>query len=195
MLIVGAATAAFCGKSSDTKSVEKATLIDIDEEVINASKRFLPDHQRCPEDPRADVKPMTPWYISKPRKKNSTSPSWTARIPGNLPPDSLNPLLPRYPQRPKKGRNGRCPDGITLHRQERRPGTPSGDEFRLSPSSGCTGEPMPTYPSGMWTYTVGSKNADPSRPFARHPRNEVLHTSDIHRASFVLPPFVIDLLK
>lgn len=56
---------------------------------------------------------------------------------------------------------------------------------------------IPTYPSGLWTFTIGSKKYDPlavedSRFFEIDTK---YYTKDIHKAAFVLPKFVSDLIK
>lgn len=55
--------------------------------------------------------------------------------------------------------------------------------------------PIPTYPSGLWSFTVGSKKYDPSAPS----RNEAIatkyYTPEIHKASFVLPRFLEDAIR
>lgn len=55
---------------------------------------------------------------------------------------------------------------------------------------------IPTYPGGLWTFTMGSKKYDPCDPDTV--RTPELHTRfyspAIHRACFVLPPFVQELL-
>lgn len=56
---------------------------------------------------------------------------------------------------------------------------------------------IPTYPSGLWTFTIGSKKYDPlavedSRFFDIETK---YYTKDIHKAAFVLPKFVSDLIK
>lgn len=56
---------------------------------------------------------------------------------------------------------------------------------------------IPTYPSGLWTFTIGSKKYDPlevedSRFFDIETK---YYTKEIHKAAFVLPKFVSDLIK
>ena len=58
VLIVGGGDGGVLREVLRHKCVEKATLVDIDEEVINASKKFLPTINVALEDPRADVRPM-----------------------------------------------------------------------------------------------------------------------------------------
>jgi spermidine synthase len=62
---------------------------------------------------------------------------------------------------------------------------------------------IPTYPSGMWSFALASKGSlqpvknfresDAQKFTKRHPLN--YYSTDIHRAAFVLPPFVQKLLK
>ncbi len=56
--------------------------------------------------------------------------------------------------------------------------------------------PMPTYPSGLWSYTLATAAGDPRRPLPSRPLPERLryYTRDIHAASFLLPPFVEEIL-
>ncbi|MEB2493249.1 polyamine aminopropyltransferase [Peribacillus frigoritolerans] len=56
---------------------------------------------------------------------------------------------------------------------------------------------IPTYPSGMWTFTIGSKKyetlqVESSRFFELDTK---YYTPNLHRASFCLPKFVEDLCK
>lgn len=56
---------------------------------------------------------------------------------------------------------------------------------------------VPTYPGGLWSFTMGSKKYDP----VQVDRTELVeldtryYSPDIHYSSFVLPPFVQELLK
>jgi spermidine synthase len=54
---------------------------------------------------------------------------------------------------------------------------------------------MPTYPTGMWTYTIGSKACDPEVIMREAPDGTMYYSSAIHRAAFSLPPFVVELLE
>ncbi len=54
---------------------------------------------------------------------------------------------------------------------------------------------VPTYPGGMWSFTMGSKKYDPlkaepvSLPDCRY------YSPELHKAAFKLPPFVAELVK
>lgn len=56
---------------------------------------------------------------------------------------------------------------------------------------------IPTYPSGLWTFTIGSKKYDPLAVVAdRLPNlNCRYYTPALHQAAFVLPKFVQALLE
>lgn len=55
--------------------------------------------------------------------------------------------------------------------------------------------PMPSYPGGLWSFTIGSKNYDPSIPLRKETIATRYYTPDIHRASFVLPRFLEDAIR
>lgn len=56
---------------------------------------------------------------------------------------------------------------------------------------------VPTYPSGMWTFTIGSKKHDPLavEEDRFHEIQTKYYTKELHKAAFVLPRFVEDLTK
>lgn len=56
---------------------------------------------------------------------------------------------------------------------------------------------VPTYPTGLWSYTLGSKGPDPLAVPAEKfvPLETKYYTPDLHRAAFILPPFVQELLR
>ncbi|MDI6890385.1 MAG: polyamine aminopropyltransferase [Thermodesulfovibrionales bacterium] len=55
--------------------------------------------------------------------------------------------------------------------------------------------PIPTYPSGLWSFTVGSKKYDPSVPSRKGAIATKYYTPEIHKASFVLPRFLEDAIR
>ena len=54
---------------------------------------------------------------------------------------------------------------------------------------------IPTYPSGLWTFTLGSKTYNPLENQRTAEIDTKYYTKDLHGASFVLPKFVEDLTK
>ncbi|SFS98199.1 polyamine aminopropyltransferase [Paenibacillus sp. 453mf] len=59
------------------------------------------------------------------------------------------------------------------------------------------GANIPTYPSGLWTFTMGSKKYDPLEvdESAIPEIDTKYYTPRLHKAAFVLPKFVEDLIK
>jgi spermidine synthase len=54
---------------------------------------------------------------------------------------------------------------------------------------------VPTYPSGLWSFTMGSKRYDPNDTPLNHPDVATkYYTREIHNAAFQLPRFVQELL-
>jgi spermidine synthase len=53
---------------------------------------------------------------------------------------------------------------------------------------------VPTYPSGMWTYGAASLAPDPALPL-REIQGTRYYTGEIHKAAFVLPPFLRALIS
>ncbi|WP_027634297.1 polyamine aminopropyltransferase [Clostridium hydrogeniformans] len=56
---------------------------------------------------------------------------------------------------------------------------------------------IPTYPSGYWSFTIGSKKYNPSSiDISENLSFETkYYTKELHKASFVLPRFIEDILK
>ncbi len=59
------------------------------------------------------------------------------------------------------------------------------------------GANIPTYPSGLWTFTLGSKKYDPLEvdETAIPELNTKYYSPRLHKAAFILPKFVEDLVK
>ena len=55
---------------------------------------------------------------------------------------------------------------------------------------------VPSYPGGMWTFTMGSKKHDPLKVDTSKipPMDTKFYSPAIHRSSFVLPPFVKQMI-
>ena len=63
----------------------------------------------------------------------------------------------------------------------------------VKPYTAC----VPTYPGGFWCFTLGSKKYDPKAVnIADIPQlGTKYYTPEIHKASFVLPKFLQDIIK
>ncbi|KUK81316.1 MAG: Spermidine synthase, partial [Pelotomaculum thermopropionicum] len=56
---------------------------------------------------------------------------------------------------------------------------------------------VPTYPGGLWTFTMGSKKYDPLEveESGITQLDTKYYSAAVHRACFILPPFVKELLE
>ena len=195
VLIVGGGDGGVLREVIRHKGVEKATLVDIDEDVINASKKFLPTINVALEDPRADVRPMDAiQYIA------SCKDEFDVVIVDSTDPVEFAAGLFRAPFY-KNIYKALKKDGMLVAQTES-PFTDTSvvkgafkEMNAVFPIVRMYWGAMPTYPSGMWTYTIGSKTVDPADTRRPAPEGTKYYTEDIHKAAFVLPPFVKDLLK
>jgi len=195
VLIVGGGDGGVLREVLRHKCVEKATLVDIDEEVINASKKYLPTINVALEDPRADVRPMDAIKFIA-----STRDEFDVAIVDSTDPVDFAAGLFRSPFY-KDIFSALKKDGMVVAQTESPFTDASVVKGAFNEMSSifpivrmCWGA-MPTYPSGMWTYTLGSKTVDPVDIRRPAPEGTRYYTEDIHKAAFVLPPFVKDLLK
>lgn len=71
------------------------------------------------------------------------------------------------------------------------------DVSALFPVSKVYLAPVPTYPGGLWSFTLGSKRHDPAavKPTLPPGVSTRYYNPDVHRAALVLPNFVRELLK
>ncbi len=54
---------------------------------------------------------------------------------------------------------------------------------------------VPTYPSGLWSFTIGSKKHDPEKLIHKHEDGCRYYTCDLHRAAFKLPVLVRKIIS
>lgn len=176
--------------------VERVTLIEIDERVVAASRQYLPSIGGCLDDPRVELR-FEDGVAHIARTKDaydvviidSTEPVgaaiglFTAEFYGNV---------------AKALRN----DGLIVAQTE----SPffNAELLRSAHRALAATFPVtrtylaaiPTYPSGLWSFTIGSKVYDPLQADAsildRIPTRYV--TPEIAKSAFVLPRFVQELV-
>ncbi len=195
VLVVGGGDGGVIREVLKHPSVERAVLVDIDGRVIAHSKQFLPEIAGWLDDPRVEVI-VNDGYMHIHEHKNeydvvmvdSTEPvgpavqlferGFYAAIHAALKEDSMfvaqtdNPWLK-----------------ADLMRQVQR------DVSEIFPITRLYMANIPTYPSGLWTFTMGSKTYDPllvdESQIADIPTR--YYTPQLHKAAFVLPRFVEEL--
>ena len=194
VLIIGGGDGAIMREVLKHECVKKCTLIDIDERVIEGSKKYLPFAGCSFSDARADVKCMDAMkFIRETDERydvviiDSTDPvdfaaglfraEFYADVKRVMNPDAMLSELTESPFTDT--------DLMTQAISEMR---------KVFPLVKMYWGVVPTYPSGMWTYGLASMKDDPEEP-KREVSPTKYYTSAIHRASFILPPFLADMVK
>ncbi|WP_026570813.1 MULTISPECIES: polyamine aminopropyltransferase [Sediminibacillus] len=197
VLVVGGGDGGVIREVLKHEQVETATLVEIDGKVIEYSKQYLPEIAGDLEDPRVDVKVADGFmHIAE-----------SERAYDVIMVDSTEPVGPAVNLFTRGFYDGIAKalkdDGIfvaqtdnpwfkaDLIKQVYR------DVKEIFPVTRLYTANIPTYPSGLWTFTIGSKIHDPLK--VKEERfNEIetkYYTKELHYASFALPKFVRELTE
>lgn len=197
VLVVGGGDGGVIREILKHPEVEKATLVDIDEKVIEYSKQYLPTIAGKLDDPRVDVQ-VDDGFMHIAKSENEYDVILV---------DSTEPVGPAVNLFTKGFYEGISKalkeDGIFVAQtdnpwfQQELIRNAYRDVSETFPITRLYTANIPTYPSGLWTFTLGSKTHDPLAvdPAQFHDLETQYYTKDIHRAAFALPKFVADLLK
>jgi spermidine synthase len=179
-------------------SVELVVLVEIDERVVEVSKMFLPEISSALNDKRVRVNINDGIeYV-----KNLESNNYDVIIV-----DSTDPVGPAeglftldfY----KHVFKSLTEDGILIAQTE----SPFFNRSLIKrvyknistifPIAKLFLANIPTYPSGLWSFTIGSKKYDPvsTNLQDKYDIDCKYYTKELHRSCFVLPKFVQELLK
>lgn len=178
-------------------SVERAVLVEIDEQVIQAAREYLPEIAGSLDDPRVEICVEDGLRHVREHKGeydvilvDSTEPVGAAvgLFSAEFYADCYQSLTD---------------DGIVVAQTE----SPFYNRdlirrsfsavARLFPTARLYLASIPTYPSGLWSFTLGSKEHDPLAVAADR-FSEIAtryYTPDVHRAAFCLPRFVQELVS
>lgn len=197
VLVIGGGDGGSIREILKHSSVEKATLVEIDKKVIDLAQKFLPEISCSLDDPRVEI--IVDDGI-KHVKENRNSYDMIII-------DSTDPVGPAeglfatnfygdvYHALTK--------DGLFVAQTE----SPFFNRELISKVfSGISGifpltrlflADIPSYPGGMWSFTIGSKKYDPLKVNTDKQTNlnTRFYSPDIHLKAFVLPPFVAKLLE
>ena len=197
VLIVGGGDGGVVREVLKHQAVEKVVLVDIDGKVIEYSKRFLPEIAGALDNPRVEVI-VNDGFLHIHEHKNSYDVIMV---------DSTEPVGPAV-QLFERGFYQGIYEALTMDgifvAQTDNPWF-KGDLIRkvykdvkeIFPIVRVYCANIPTYPSGLWTFTIGSKTYDPLQcNEAQMSELETkYYTPRLHKAAFVLPKFVEDLCK
>ncbi|UTR16294.1 polyamine aminopropyltransferase [Salipaludibacillus sp. LMS25] len=197
VLVVGGGDGGVIREILKHPEVKKATLVEIDGKVIEYSKEFLPSIAGELDDPRVEVKVADGFmHIAE-----------SDAVYDVIMVDSTEPVGPAVNLFTKGFYEGIAKalkeDGLFVaqtdnpwfHQDLIR--NAYRDVAETFPVTRLYTANIPTYPGGLWTFTLGSKKYDPLHVSEERFReiNTKYYTKDIHKAAFVLPKFVADLTK
>jgi spermidine synthase len=195
VLVVGGGDGGVIREALRHPTVERAVLAEIDGQVIKRSQEFLPSIAGALTDPRVTLAVGDGIkHVKEHRGEYDV-----------IVCDSTDPIGPAVGLFSREFyadvREALTPDGIFVAQSE----SPFlhgeliarvvKDLAAVFPVARLYWAVIPTYPGAMWTFAIGSKKHDPAADFRRVELPTKYYSSDIHRASFVLPPFVAERLK
>ncbi|MFC7391902.1 spermidine synthase [Scopulibacillus cellulosilyticus] len=197
VLVVGGGDGGVLREIVKHPEVEKATLVDIDGKVIEYSKKYLPTISSAFDHSKVEVKVGDGFmHIAESRDAYDV-----------IMVDSTEPVGPAVKLFEKGFYEGISKalkeDGLFIAQTDN-PWFKADliaqvfkDVKEIFPITKLYTANVPTYPSGLWTFTIGSKKYDPlDVPEERfHDIETKYYTKEIHKASFVLPKFVGDIIK
>jgi len=176
-------------------SVEEVKLIEIDERVVWASKTFFPEISRGLGDARVET-----LFVDGIRHIHENRSRYDVIIVDSTEP--VGPAVGLFGQEFYSACRDSLTDGGILVAQTESPFYNQellrGAFQRVKstfPLARLYLASIPTYPSGLWSFTIASKGAD---PLAAHPDLSGIetryYTEQLHHRAFVLPRFVQDLI-
>lgn len=197
VLVVGGGDGGVIREILKHPGVKRAVLVDIDGKVIEYSKRYLPQIASGLDDPRVEVI-VNDGFMHIHDHKNRYDVIMV---------DSTEPVGPAVQLFTRGFYQGIYDalreDGLFVAQTD----NPwfkadlirnvSRDVKEVFPIVRTYWANVPTYPSGLWTFTLGSKKYDPLEvDEASIPEIDTKYYSPrLHKAAFVLPKFVEDLVK
>lgn len=195
VLVVGGGDGGSIREILKHESVEQAILVDIDERVVELSKQYLPSISCALDDPRVTVTIQDGLeYVKKAKNEfdliivDSTDP--------------IGPAVGLFAQEFYRDLNAALKeDGMFVAQTE----PPWASKtflpelhsvfHKIFPCVKLFLANIPTYQSGMYSFTVCSKKYDPTVPLpGKHVPGTKYYSPEMHKAAFVLPPFVAELV-
>jgi spermidine synthase len=176
-------------------AVKKGTLVDIDERVIQASRDFFPELSCSFSHPKSEVLVADGLAFIKEHKN-----SFDIVIVDST--DPVGPAVQLFSQSFYQDVFDALKEDGMLVVQSESPFL-NADIIRMAFGGISKAFPLtrlylanvPTYPSGLWSFTIGSKKYDPETIHHTEELNWKYYTPDVHKAAFKLPPFVKEIIE
>lgn len=194
VLVVGGGDGGIVRELVGYDVLEKVTLVDIDEQVIEASRKFFPSISCALDHPKVEVRPMDALVYIKDHQDEFDVIIVDSTDPVDFAAGLFEEAFFRDVHRAL--REG----GMVVSQTESPMGHPDilrtayREMKKVFPVVELCWGIMPTYPTGSWTYTLASKVHDPRKPLRLPPEGTKYYSSKIHEACFVLPPFLEKIL-
>ncbi len=195
VLVVGGGDGGTVREVLKHPSVQSVTLAEIDEGVVEASRRFLPRLSVALDDPRCRVQ------IGDGAEHVKAHP----RAYDVVICDSTDPVGPGTvlfsPEFYASVFDALSEDGVFCAQTESpffRPDLIArvlGSLRASFPIVRLYLATVPTYPGALWSFALASKGRDPLADARTVPLDTRYYTPEIHRAAFVLPRFVLDMVE
>lgn len=197
VLVVGGGDGGVIREVIKHPEVEQAVLVEIDGKVIEYSKKYLPEIAGELDHPRVDVQ-VADGYMHIIESKNQYD---VIMVDSTEP---VGPAAPLFERGFYQGIYEALKDDGIFVAQTDNPWFKADlirkvnkDVKEIFPIVRVYGANIPTYPSGLWTFTMGSKVHDPLQvdETGIPELDTKYYTPRLHKAAFVLPKFVEDLVK
>jgi len=195
VLVVGGGDGGIVRELVGYEVLEKVTLVDIDEQVIEASRKFFPSISCALDHPKVEVRPMDALVYIKDHQDEFDVIIVDSTDPVDFAAGLSEEAFFRDVHRAL--REG----GMVVSQTESPMGHPDilrtayREMKKVFPVVELCWGIMPTYPTGSWTYTIASKVHDPRKPLRLPPEGTKYYSRKIHEACFVLPPFLEKILN
>jgi spermidine synthase len=197
VLIVGGGDGGTAREVLRCPTVRAATMVEIDPEVVEAARRFLPAHTAALDDPRLEVR-----FEDGAAFLGRQEAEFDVILVDATDPEGDGPGKVLYtPEFHAALRRALRPRGLYIQHT----GAPfynpevvrevSADVASRFPLARLFSATIPTYPGGYFTFIVGSLGPDPLQPENPWtPDGTRWYTPAVHRAAFALPPYIAALL-
>ncbi len=197
VLVVGGGDGGAVREVLRNKSVVKVTHCEIDQGVINAAQKYLPEITYDINDPRVQL--IIGDGIKHVQENKNTYDMIII--------DSTDPVGPAVglfsAEFYQSVHDALTEDGLFVAQTE----SPFfdrdfvkrifSDVSNIFPMARLYLGNVPTYPGGLWTFTMGTKKHDPLKvePSSIPAMDTKFYSPEVHKTAFVLPPFVKELIK
>jgi spermidine synthase len=196
VLVIGGGDGGAIREVLKHKSVEAAYLAEIDGRVVEVSKQYLPEISCALDDPRCHVEIGDGIKFVQEHKGE-----FDVIIVDST--DPIGPAVGLFHQEFYRSLYDALSDDGLFVAQTESPFYNAGlirDIYRsiseVFPITRLYLAHVPTYPGGMWSFTIGSKGYDPiDVQIDIKGMNMRYYTPEVHKAAFVLPEFVKDIIK